>query len=89
MPRYDGIPKTTGQSRYAADLWRPPDASRVGSCEYLTPTRKFFNIDTSRTKSIPGVRAVLTADDVPEARFGQFILDETLFGVRASRKATR
>jgi CO/xanthine dehydrogenase Mo-binding subunit len=38
-------------------------------------------LDTGRARAIPGVLAVLTADDVPDRRYGSFdfVLDRTLF----------
>src|SRR4029077_15235742 len=41
----------------------------------------FARLDTSRARALPGVLAILTADDVPDRRYGSFdyVLDRTLF----------
>jgi CO/xanthine dehydrogenase Mo-binding subunit len=67
--RPDGVPKVTGQAQYGADyelpgmLWgevlRAPHAhARIKS------------IDVSRALALPGVKAVMTAADLPEQSFG-------------------
>ena len=66
--RPDGVPKVTGLARYGADyalpgmLWgkilRSPHAhARIRS------------IDTSQAAALPGVKAVMTAADLPEQKF--------------------
>ena len=66
--RPDGVPKVTGLAQYGADfnlpgmLWgrilRSPHAhARIRS------------IDTSKAEKLPGVKAVITAKDLPEQKF--------------------
>src|SRR3970282_737564 len=66
--RPDGVPKVTGLAQYGADfslpgmLWgkilRSPHAhARIRS------------IDTSQAQALPGVKAVMTAADLPEQKF--------------------
>jgi CO/xanthine dehydrogenase Mo-binding subunit len=66
--RPDGVPKVTGRAMYAADytmagaligkILRSPHAhARIRS------------IDTSKAAALPGVRAVITAQDFPEQKF--------------------
>lgn len=67
--RPDGVPKVMGLARYGADyelpgmLWgkvlRSPHAHA-----------RIVSIDTSRAKALPGVKAVMTAADLPEQEFG-------------------
>ena len=76
--RIDGVPKATGQSQYAADLWRSGCLhGQILRSPY--PHARILHVDVSRATAVPGVKAVLTAKDVPSVRIGQFILDETLF----------
>ncbi len=78
LPRIDGIPKATGESQYAADLWVPGCLQgRILRSPY--PHARILNIDTSKAQAVQGVKAILTAKDVPNVRFGMWIFDETLF----------
>ncbi len=64
VPRFDARDKVTGRERYAADhcpeglLWA--GAKRAG-----IPHGRVLGIDTAAAAALPGVRAVLTARDVP------------------------
>jgi CO/xanthine dehydrogenase Mo-binding subunit len=40
---------------------------------------RITKIDVTAARAMPGVMAVLTADDVPDVRFGPFVQDRTLF----------
>ena len=40
---------------------------------------RIVSLDVSAAKAMPGVFAVMTADDVPDVRFGPFVQDRTLF----------
>jgi len=66
--RPDGVPKVTGTAQYGADfslpgmLWgqilRSPHAHA-----------RIRKIDTSKAEKLPGVKAVMTAKDLPEQKF--------------------
>ena len=66
--RPDGVPKVTGMAQYGADyalpgmLWgkvlRSPHAHA-----------RIVSIDTSRAQALPGVKAVMTAADMPDQDF--------------------
>ncbi|MBI2881482.1 MAG: xanthine dehydrogenase family protein molybdopterin-binding subunit [Candidatus Tectomicrobia bacterium] len=78
LPRIDGRPKATGESQYAADRSVPGClAGRILRSPY--PHARILRIDTSRAEKVRGVKAVLAGKDFPPVRFGQWILDETLF----------
>jgi CO/xanthine dehydrogenase Mo-binding subunit len=69
LPRYDGLAHVTGRTQYVDDvrvhgtLWtkalRSPHHSAV-----------IRSIDTSRAEAIPGVHAIVTAQDVPHNVYG-------------------
>ena len=65
--RHDGVDKVTGRARYAADTAMPGSAvcERLFAARMLT--RAFASIDASRALALPGVYAVVTAADFPEA----------------------
>jgi len=78
--RADGRAKATGQARYTGDLAFPG----LAHARLLLAGRahaRIVRLDTTRSRAIPGVLAVLTADDVPNRRYGSFdyVLDRTLF----------
>lgn len=74
--RVDGIGKVTGRSRFAADLAAP---GLLWGTVLLghRPHARILSIDTSGARTVPGVRAVLTADDLPHERlFGVVIKNQ-------------
>jgi CO/xanthine dehydrogenase Mo-binding subunit/aerobic-type carbon monoxide dehydrogenase small subunit (CoxS/CutS family) len=69
------IAKATGQAQYAADLWREGMLHlRVVRSPY--PHARVLGVDSSEALALPGVEAVLTAQDVPVNRHGRVIQDE-------------
>ena len=70
--------KVTGGARFATDVYlRDMLWARV--LRSPLPHARIVSIDTSRAKQLPGVMAVLTAEDVPEARYGALVLDMGMF----------
>ena len=75
LPRIEGFGKVTGQTKYAADLtfegllWAKVLRSSVAHA-------RIVNIDISKAKSLPGVRAVLTGADVKDIYVGTRIKDQ-------------
>lgn len=67
VPRIDGLDKVTGKAKYAADLYFS-DMLYGGMLRGKTAPAKVVRIDTSAAKAIPGVHAVVTADDMPNPR---------------------
>jgi CO/xanthine dehydrogenase Mo-binding subunit len=74
--RVDGVAKVTGRARFAADL----SASGMlwgGVLLARRPHARILSIDTSAARALEGVRAVMTADDLPNARvFGVVIQNQ-------------
>jgi len=83
LPRPDARAKVTGEAVFAADLY-PSTALRRGSGQgsghrfekmlhgkvlrSRYPHARVLRVEASKAKALPGVVAVLTADDVPGAR---------------------
>ncbi len=65
IPRPDGADKVTGHTRYVADL-NPPGLLHAKLLRSPHAHARIVRIDTSLAKALPGVRAVLTAADIPE-----------------------
>lgn len=67
LPRPDAVEKVTGRALYAADLYFDGMLyAKVLRSEY--PHARLVKMDTSKAKALPGVAAVLTAEDIPGER---------------------
>src|SRR5437879_3624249 len=78
LPRMDGAGKVTGTAVYAADFALP--GMLVGKVfRSAEPHARIMRLDTARARALPGVRAVMTAADVPEGRYGGARKDGTVF----------
>src|SRR6516165_10683425 len=66
--RPDGVPKVTGRALYGADLAMP--GMLVGRILRSPHAHaRIRSIDTSKAAALPGVKAVVTAADLPEQKF--------------------
>src|SRR3989454_4710950 len=65
--RPDGPDKVTGQVQYVADL-NPRGLLHAKLLRSPHAHAKIVRIDVSRARALPGVRAVLTAADIPELK---------------------
>ncbi len=73
-PKHDDLVKVSGRLNYAEDFSMPGMLhAKVLRSKY--PAAKILSIDTARAEALPGVKAVLTAKDVPHnntiTKFGQ------------------
>lgn len=84
LPRLDGAPKVTGRFVYGADFALP--GTLYGKVlRSQVPHARIVRIDTGRARAMPGVRAVITAADIPATRFGNAIKDQTVFATDTIR----
>jgi CO/xanthine dehydrogenase Mo-binding subunit len=67
IPRPDGPEKVTGQVQYVADI-KPRGMLHAKLLRSPHAHARILRIDTSRAKALPGVRAVLTAADIPQLK---------------------
>ncbi len=68
-PRVDAADKVSGRMQYASAIYLPG----MLMCKVLKspkPHARIVRIDTSRAEQLPGVRAIITGPDVPDAYFG-------------------
>lgn len=71
LPRVEGRQQATGQASYAADLVLPGMLyARVVRSPYAHARIK--KIDTSKAERLPGVKAIVTAEDLPKSRPASF-----------------
>ena len=71
MPRVDTTAKVSGEAKFTADLNLP--GMLVGKI-LRSPFAhaRILNIDVSRAKALPGVKAVVTGKDIPAVKWGVF-----------------
>src|SRR6266851_3983497 len=67
IPRPDGPEKVTGHVQYVADL-SPRGLLHAKLLRSPHAHARIVSIDVSRARALPGVRAVLTAADIPELK---------------------
>jgi CO/xanthine dehydrogenase Mo-binding subunit len=76
--RIDALEKVLGSGKFAADIHLPGllhGKLRLSDHAHA----RVLAIDTSAAERLPGVKAVLTAWNTPESRFGSDFQDQTLF----------
>ena len=80
LPLKDSIEKATGRAVFSSDIILP---GMLFAKILRSPHAhaKIVNIDTGKAADYPGVRAVATAKDAPDTRFGISITDERFFAI--------
>ena len=68
-PRFEDRRLITGQGRYAADI-KPDGLLHAAFCRSTLPHARIRAVDRSTALGMPGVVAVWTAEDLPEATTG-------------------
>ena len=74
IPRVEGPDKVTGRALYAADV-TPANTLWAKNVLSPLPHARIVSVDTTRALRVPGVRAVLTAADIPFKRIGRRLKD--------------
>src|SRR5688572_33482171 len=75
VQRVEGFDKVTGDSEYIADIYLPGMlVGKVLRSPY--PHARIRHIDTSKAEKLPGVRAVVTAEDTIKRPWGAFFRSE-------------
>ena len=78
LTRIDAPGKVTGSAIYAADFALP--GMLCGKVfRSAEPHARLVKLDTSKALRIPGVRAVITAADAADVRYGAAVKDEPVF----------
>lgn len=75
VPRTDALLEASGEVVYGADIVRP-HMLHAAACYSSYAHAKILSVDTSEAEACPGVRAVITAKDVPCNRFGVKFQDQ-------------
>ncbi len=75
--RLEAPEKTTGDAAFAGDMKRPGMLKGM-ILRSEVPHARIKGIKTEKARSLPGVAAVITAQDFPDVRFGLVVQDETV-----------
>ena len=71
VPKVDAVDKATGRAQYIQDVKLP--GMLYGKILYSKyPHARIVKIDTEKAKSLPGVRVILTGEDIPPVRMGVY-----------------
>lgn len=73
VPRVDGWAKATGNARYTGDL-SLPGMLHGRMLRSPHPHARIVHVDTTKARELAGVRAVVTARDLPNVRYGNWRL---------------
>ncbi len=76
LPRKDGVAKVTGSAVFGPDV-SFPDMLHAAICQSPHAHAKILSYDLEEAKATPGVRLVLTGEDMP-GNFGAFIADQPI-----------
>lgn len=79
--RHDGADKVTGRAIYGADI-QLTGLLYGAILRSPHPHARIIKIDTSRAEALPGVKAVATAEDLPQAADKMADLGETIVNLR-------
>ena len=74
VPRIDALSKVTGEATYTADVILPGMLYGIAKRSPY-PHARIVRIDTRRAEALPGVKAVITAQDVPDMLIGLKLRD--------------
>ncbi|NSW83591.1 MAG: molybdopterin-dependent oxidoreductase [Syntrophothermus sp.] len=77
LPRHDALLQVTGRAIYGDDVVRP-GMLYAKALRSSYAHAKILQVDTSAAERLPGVKAVITAKDVPFNRFGFTHLDQPI-----------
>jgi CO/xanthine dehydrogenase Mo-binding subunit len=86
VPRIDALSKVTGEALYTADVSLP--GMLYGFAKRSPhPHARIIRIDTRRAEALAGVKAVITAEDVPDVLIGLKLRDLPILARREVRFA--
>ncbi len=69
LPRIEGVAKASGGARFTGDMTLPR-MLYGGICRSPVPHARIVSVDVSRAECLPGVKAVITANDFGDRKYG-------------------
>ncbi len=84
VPRSDGLAKVRGEATYGVDYAEP---GMIWGALLRSPVSagRIKRLDTAKARTLPGVRAVVSAADAPDTRAGWVMREQRLFAVGVVR----
>lgn len=76
--KVDALPKVTGEAKYADDIVLP-EMLYGKVLRSIYPHARIIDINTERAERLPGVKACVTAKDVPNKRPEAWVRDQGVF----------
>lgn len=76
--KLDAYAKVTGEAKFATDIYLPKMLWAKVLRSPL-PHARILSIDTRKAKRLSGVKAVISAEDIPDAKYGALVLDMGIF----------
>jgi CO/xanthine dehydrogenase Mo-binding subunit len=75
IPKIDSVPLAKGETKFVIDLKLPSMLfGKILTSPY--PHARILHIDTTKARRLPGVKAIITAEDMPDKKFGGYVQDE-------------
>jgi len=84
VERVDGVEMVTGRAIYGVDV-KLPGILTGKILRSPIPHGKILHIEVEKAKRVPGVKAVLTGNDVTQRKFGLSVRDEEILAIRKVR----
>jgi CO/xanthine dehydrogenase Mo-binding subunit len=70
LPRYDGLAHVTGETRYVDDVRVAEGNLWAKALRSPVPSARIRGLDTRKAAGLPGVRGIVTHEDVPRNVYG-------------------
>ena len=77
-PRVDSRAKALGEAKFAMDIYFR-DMLHGKVLRSIYPHARILRIDAEKARRLPGVKAVITAKDVPAVKYGNWVVDMEIF----------
>ncbi len=80
VPNIEAVDKVLGRARYGTDI-AFPGMLHAKVLRSPLPHARILKVDTSKARSLLGVKVVLTGADTPGFKFGELNRDETIMAI--------
>lgn len=77
ITRVDALEKVTGKAVYCTDI-KLPGMLYMKILRSPHPHAKIISIDTKKAARLPGVKCIITGEDVPKKRYGSVVRDSAI-----------
>jgi len=78
ISKVDALTKALGEAKYATDIYLP-GMLHGQVLRSIHPHARILRIDAEKAKRLRGVKVVITAEDVPDIKYGNWIVDMGIF----------